>query len=352
MTKSQNSFPEDLRSLLEVAGVSGYEQPVVQRIRSMLPQDVIAHDDAIGNLTASFGTGSPHLLLIVHTDEVGFVVSGVREDGAVYLSKIGHWDLSILGGSQVDIHTDQGTVHGVVITVPPHLDTRLSEAEAWIEGDQIVVDVGGSTAEDTTALGVEPLHSATLARHMSVLPGGHLVARGLDNRFGCFLLVQLARRLAERPPERGKITLAWSSQEEVGFRGPRVLAHADRYDAVLAIDAFPAERRVDTTTQAHDAVHLGAGPVLRGVDLTGVATTRFVRGIARLARESEIPIQPAYALGHNQASVFPQSVAAALDLPIAYLHSGAESLHVHDLEWAKALLEALVDHPKKESLWS
>ena len=345
------AFPDELLMLLAIPGVSGYERPVVEHLRARLPDGVDAWVDAIGNLTATFGRGAPHLLLIVHTDEVGFVVSGVRPDGALYLTAVGHWDLAAVGGSQVDVHTSGGAVPGVVITVPPHLDRGLSGPPAWLEGDQVVVDVGTESAEATAALGVRVLDSVTLARQHAVLPGGHLVARGLDNRFGCYLLLELARGLAQRPPTAGSVTLAWSSQEEVGFRGPKALAHRSSYDAVLAIDAYPADRRPGARL-ADDAVRLGSGPVLRGVDLTGVGSLRFVRGIERVARDHGLPVQPAYAAGHNQASVFPISFAAALDLPIAYLHSGVESLHRGDLDAAGALLRAIASLPTWEDLWS
>lgn len=345
------TFPTELLELLQPPGVSGYEGPVVDRIRSLLPSGLPVREDAIGNLVTTFGDEGPHLLLIVHTDEVGFVVSGIRPDGALYLTAVGHWDLASLGGTQIDVHTAAGPRPGVVITVPPHLDRGLAGPPAWLEGDQVVVDVGTESAEATASLGVAVLDSVTLARYHDVLPGGHLVARGLDNRFGCYLLVRLAHAMTTEPPHGCRVTLAWATQEEVGFRGPRVLARSSDFDAVLAVDAYPADRRPQRHL-AVDAVRLGRGPVARGVDLSGVGSVRFVQGLVRLARERGLPIQPAYAQGHNQASVFPHSFAAALDLPVAYLHSGVESVHLADLEAAAGLLGAIVQHPSLEALWA
>lgn len=345
------AFPDDLLELLQVPGVSGYERRVVEHLRARLPDGVAATVDALDNLTVTYGRGAPHVLLIVHTDEVGFVVSGVRPDGALYLTAIGHWDLAALGGTQVDVHSSDGVVPGVVITVPPHLDRGLAGRGAWQEGDQVVVDVGSDDAAATAALGVRVLDPVTLARRTAVLPGGTWVARGLDNRFGCTLLLRLARRLAASPPARGRVTLAWASQEEVGFRGPKALAYAQRFDAVLAIDAYPADRRPGARL-ASDAVRQGLGPVLRGVDLTGVGSSRFVAGLQRLAAAEGLPLQAAYAQGHNQASVFLPTHAAALDLPIAYLHSGVESVHPADFHAAEALLWAFVSQADPEVTWS
>lgn len=345
------TWPDDLRDLLQIPGVSGYEQPVTDYIRSRLPAGLDARMDAIGNLVVTFGSGTPHLLFIVHTDEVGFVVSGVRDDGAVYLTPVGSWDLHALGGRQVDIHSRAGVLPGVVVTVPPHLGGNNDGPPPWIDGEQIIVDVGTDSAAETGALGVSVLDSATIARHSTILPGGHLVARGLDNRFGCYLLLSLARELAAESPARGAVTLAWASQEEVGFRGPKALAHEGRFDAVLAIDAYPADRR-PAARMSVDSVRPGKGPVLRGADLTGVGSISFVAGIRRLASKLGLPLQPAYAQGHNQASVFHTSFAAALDLPVSYLHSTVESIHAGDLETARRLLSGMVALPRLEELWS
>lgn len=346
-----DAFPGELADLLHIPGVSGHETAVVDLISARLPAGVPQERDAIGNLVARFGDAGPELLIIVHTDEVGFVVSGIRDDGAIYLTAVGAWDFFALGGRQVDVHTEAAAaVPGVVITVPPHLDRSLAGAPAWIEGDQIVVDIGADDSAAVEALGVRVLDSVTLARKTAVLPGGLLVSRALDNRFGCYLLLQLARQLAERPPRGARVTLAWASQEEVGFRGPIALAHRFNFDAVVAVDAYPADRR-PRTHQPTDAVRLGHGAVLRGADLTGVGSLRFREGLLGLAAEHGIAIQPAYARGHNQASVFPTAAAIALDLPVGYLHAAVECIHPDDLRAAGALLSALTDHERPEALW-
>jgi putative aminopeptidase FrvX len=343
-------LPSELRELLSIPGVSGYEEGVVAYLRGRLPSGVTSEVDAIGNLTATFGRGEPHVMMLVHTDEVGFVVSGVRSDGALYLTPVGGWDLAAVGGAQVDVHTAAGGVPGVVITVPPHLDRGLSGPGAWIEGGQIVVDVGADDAAGVAALGVRVLDPVTLARRMATLPGGQWVSRGLDNRMGCFLLLELARKLAAAQPNF-TLTLAWTSQEEVGFRGPIALARRTNPTAVLAIDAYPADRRPGAAL-ATDAVRQGRGAVLRSVDLTGVGSVRFAAGLRALAVERGIALQSAYARGHNMASVFPGAHACALDLPVAYLHSAAESIHSADLDSAARLLEAIARHSEVERSWA
>lgn len=344
--------PTDLLTLLSLPGVSGYEEPVTAFLAEQLEGVVRVRSDAIGNLTGTVGSDGPSILMIVHTDEVGFVVSGIRDDGAVYLTPIGAWDLDALGGRQLDIHRRDGTsVPGVTITVPPHLDRNLSGTGAWREGGQVVADIGADDRDGVRALGVDVLDPVTLARDHAVLANGRIVARGLDNRFGCYLLLRLARSLAKSPPQNARISLAWASQEEVGFRGPKALARRETFDAVIAIDAFPADRRPGAAL-ATDAVRLGHGPVVRGADLTGVGSTRFRDGILGLAAARGVAVQPAYAQGHNQASVFHTAAAIAIDLPVAYLHSTVESIDPDDLHGAAVLLEAVARHDAPEQLWT
>lgn len=344
--------PADLLTLLSLPGVSGYEELVTEFLAKQLEGVLSVRRDAIGNLTGTFGSEGPSVLMIVHTDEIGFVVSGIRDDGALYLTPVGGWDLDALGGRQLDIHRRDGTaVPGVTITVPPHLDRGLSGTGAWREGDQLVVDIGADDRDGVRALSVDVLDPVTLARDHAVLANGRIIARGLDNRFGCYLLLELARTLAQAPPQNARITLAWASQEEVGFRGPQALARRESFDAVIAIDAYPAHRRPGAAL-ATDAVRLGQGPVVRGADLTGVGSTRFRDGIVELAALHGVGVQPAYAKGHNQASVFPTAAAIAIDLPVANLHSAVESIHPSDLQGAAVLLEAVARHEAPEHLWT
>src|SRR5689334_10331001 len=76
--RAQMAF--DVSRLEQIPAVSGYEQPLIEEIRSQL-RSLTPKTDNLGNLWVSFGSGSPHRLLVTSVDEPGYVVSDITLDG-------------------------------------------------------------------------------------------------------------------------------------------------------------------------------------------------------------------------------------------------------------------------------
>jgi len=112
-----------LRELIEVAGVSGYEDRVRECILSHLPPGLPTTTDEMGNLVVTLGSdgaaGGP--LFVAHMDEIGFVVSEVREDGFLRLKPLGGIDPRTVFGRSLCVVTEAGAVAGVIAVKPPHL---------------------------------------------------------------------------------------------------------------------------------------------------------------------------------------------------------------------------------------
>jgi putative aminopeptidase FrvX len=342
-----NGLPVMLARLLEPPAVPGNEEPVATLIETEMTQrGLVVQRDAIGNVWTTLGAGRPHVLLLAHTDEVGFTVSGIAPDGTVFLQPLGHWELEPLAGLPVDIHTDSGTISGVIVKPSPHL--RQIDVQTTSKST-LRVDLGVDSASEVAKLGVALLDPVVLTRYQLLLGESLYTARGLDNRLGCYLLAEVARTVTNDGPEEGTVTLAWCAQEEVGFRGPLALKtrFEDPFDAVIAVDAYPGSR--GPVSAARETVRLGAGPVLRQADLAGIASNALAERIQRVAAKVNVPLQRGYAQGHTQASVFHDSPTVALDFAAAYLHSQVESVHKKDVAWLRALLLAIASAPTEVS---
>src|SRR5579872_7238859 len=85
---------DNLDVLVQTPGLSGYEQPVAQKIRSRLesqapgrpPLHVVT--DNLGDVLVTIGSGAPNHLLVTPIDEPGFVVSGITADGYLRLQRL------------------------------------------------------------------------------------------------------------------------------------------------------------------------------------------------------------------------------------------------------------------------
>src|SRR5882762_8395798 len=98
-------------------------------------------EDTLGNLTVKLGSGRPRRLLACALDEAGYVVSHIREDGYLRLSRVGHnpfralWDQSH-EGQPVVVVTAQGLVPGAVGVKSIHLRSEGAETDGPFTLDQ------------------------------------------------------------------------------------------------------------------------------------------------------------------------------------------------------------------------
>jgi putative aminopeptidase FrvX len=276
----------------------------------------------------------------VHLDEIGFVTTHVRPDGIVVSRTLGHWDPYVFSGVPVQIITAGGPVDGVSVPLPVGDDGTADDLQC------LCIDTGVRTAEEAAKLGVRSLQQVIMRRQPPLRVGNLLAGRAMDNRIGCVLLLELAEHMISWSEFRQSVILAWTSQEEVGFRGTRAMARRWRkvpVELCLAVDAYPALYPAGAGARS-GSPHPGCGPVLRRADREGVGSEVVVELVTGLARDTGIPLQEAYADGHNQASVFATLPWGALDFAMAYLHSGVESIDVRDYNWMLMLLQSIAKH--------
>ncbi|MEO8499431.1 MAG: hypothetical protein ABI565_00850, partial [Vicinamibacteria bacterium] len=70
-----------LAGLIRTYGVSTHEEPVRAEVLRRLPAWAKPEVDAKGNVIVRFGQGGKRLLFVAHTDEVGFEIASINEDG-------------------------------------------------------------------------------------------------------------------------------------------------------------------------------------------------------------------------------------------------------------------------------
>src|SRR6185312_14339616 len=84
-----------LAPLVESYGVSGTEGPVRETVKRLLPAWATPSTDTAGNLWVRVGQGNPVVVFVAHLDEIGFRVTGTRDDGTLELETRGGFILSL-----------------------------------------------------------------------------------------------------------------------------------------------------------------------------------------------------------------------------------------------------------------
>ncbi len=324
---------EELREITRIPGISGYEERVREKIAEWVEPYADYTVDTIGNLVVELGEGELKGLFMAHMDEIGLLITGVRPDGKLTFRKIGGIDDRLLYGRHLDVITENGKLDGVIGALPVHLNLeRKFDTVPW---SRLVIDIGAESREEAEALGVKVLDYAVFKKHFAVLNNRYVSTRSLDDRFGVVALVEAIKDLVDHDLE-GKWIFAFTVQEEIGLKGARFLAEHYTPKYAFAIDSFACCG--DITGD----VRLGGGAVIRAVDNSAIYTRKLARKVAEIASKNEIPLQIGVTGGGTDASVFQhKSEVMALSVPIRYLHSEVETLHLADLEALIKLIEAI-----------
>ena len=134
---------ELLKTLTSPAGVAGEESSSFESLKGLFSLYGDVSCDDTGNIIIHKNGKGKHILLDAHLDTIGFVVTGITDDGFVRVQKVGGVDMRTVEGMELTLH-GTNDIYGVVCTVPPH----LSNGESKVSTDgTAVVDIG-MTKED------------------------------------------------------------------------------------------------------------------------------------------------------------------------------------------------------------
>jgi len=328
-----------LAPLVEAYGVSGHEAAVREAVASRLPKWARPEVDARGNLTVTFGQGGEELAFVAHTDELGYEIVNLQDDGTATVRKRGGFFDSLMEAHAVLVHAAHGQVGAIVAPRPNY--ARAVEAQP--KADEVLIDFGTTTRQQTEGLGVSKGDTLTVRKEFSTLGGSRGSARAIDDRAGCAaLLAALDRIDPARVPNR--VTFAWVVEEETGLAGSGVLAERLHPAYAFAVDTFvSSDSPVDPQRMAQ--IPLGTGAVLRAVDNSSITPPETVAKIRALASARQIPTTVGVTSGGNDGSQFSKfgSTVVPISWPGRYSHSPVEVIDSRDLDALVNLITVLVN---------
>ena len=335
--------PDTLLRLLEAHGPSGYEQAVAAVFReACAPFSEVSHDTVGSTVGRVAGTGGgPTLAIVGHYDEIGFIVHHVDDDGYLWFKPVGGWDPQVVVAQRVVVQTDGGPVPGVIGRRPIHLLKEDARKEP-VKLEELVIDIGardGDDARERVRLGDVAVIDASPVE----FPNGRLVSRALDNRVGCYVAIEVARRVAEAGGAPGDVCAVGVTQEETVFGGSHTTAYSLRPDVAVVVDGTWATDQPGVEETKTGRLRLGGGPVLT----RGSTMDPQLFELLRAAAEAEgIPyaVEVTGRATGTDADAFHRSrggiPTAVVTVPMRYLHQPIEMIDLADLEATVALLVA------------
>lgn len=180
------------------------------------------------------------------------------------------------------------------------------------------------------------------------------MAKAMDDRIGCAILVEVARRLPPSLPQG--VCFVFSAQEEVGLRGATTAAYRLDPGYGFAVDVTMVG---DTPEAPLMAVSLGRGPAIKVKDRSLLCHPRVRELMVETAEKHGIPYQlEVLERGGTDAGAIHLSregvPSGAVSIPCRYVHTPSEMVDAGDVEHAVELIEKLIllSWPSPDEGWT
>jgi endoglucanase len=336
---------EFLENLVAAPSPSGYEQPAQRVFRSYVEPFASVTTDVMGNVFGvieGVGEDRPRVMLVGHSDEIGFQIKYLDDNGFLYFGAIGGVDPHLSTGQRVNIHSRNGIIPGVIGKKPIHL-MEPKDRETVVKLDAQYIDIGAVSKNEAEAL-VRVGDPVTFAVSLGKLQGDRVTSRGFDDKAGSFVVAEVLRQVATLTSKlRVDLYGVSSVQEEVGLRGGTTSSYTVNPHIGICVEVDFATDQPDVDRKHNGEVKLGKGPILpRGANINPA----LFELLAETAAAENIPVQftgipRATGTDANVMQISRGGVATALvKIPLRYMHTPVEVLSLSDLENAVRLIVA------------
>lgn len=335
-----------LKELCEGFGPPGHETEIAGMMKKHLRGLGEVTQDGLGSIICKKkGTADqPRVLVAGHMDEVGFMVKGITPEGFIKFLPMGGWWGHVVLAQKVRIRTKKGDVIGVVGSKPPH-ELQEEERKKVLELKDMFIDVGATSSFDVRKkLGIRPGDPIVPESGFDVMANPRLyLAKALDNRVGCGLVVDMLRGLKEARHPNTVYGVA-TTMEEVGLRGAQTAVASVKPQVAIAVDVGIAH---DTPGSMGDGDEkLGAGVGILVYDATLIPNVGLRDLAVDICERQKIPFHlGTVERGGTDAGrfhVYDTGIPSlVIFIPTRYIHSHATIMDRKDYDAAVRLLVEL-----------
>lgn len=221
---SQPNLKDELIAFSKIPAVSGRENEAADFILGRL-QGLNPKVDALGNITLTIGSGSPHLLFTAPLDEPGYVITDIPENGFLRFAPVypAPWTTRTmyLEGHKCIIQTEKGHLYGAITFQSSHFAVVRKESFEqgplfkWQDG---YIDVGASSKDEVMEMGIRLMDPILPEKIPSLVSGERFAAPSSAVKGAAIALAGAARQLIKAPGS-GTITFAWNTLELINGKG-------------------------------------------------------------------------------------------------------------------------------------
>ena len=330
-----------IEDLTNAFGPSGFEEEVVKAVQKHC-EGLNLRNDAMYNVYATMPDAKgkrPVFMLDAHTDECGFMVQNVEDNGLLSIITLGGFHMTSLPAHSVIVRNSKGEkIKGIITSKPVHFLTAAQKTDNSLTIEELKVDVGaGSRQEIEEDYGIhigDPIMPDVTFSYDE--KHGICSGKAFDNRLGCVCIIETMKALMKETESLAvDVVGAFASQEEVGMRGATVTAQQVKPDLAIVFEGSPADDFYYRTGVAQGC--LKKGVQIRHMDNSYVANDAFMAYAHEIADKYGIKCQDAVRRGGStnagKIHLTHQAVPVlVLGIPSRYVHTHYNFCAKEDIE--------------------
>ncbi len=275
-------------------------------------------------------------MICAHMDEVGFIVTSLRQDGTLTFGEVGGVDPSVVIGRQVRV--GKNLINGVIGSTAVH-NLSKEQREKAPAMSSLYIDIGANNREEAEKY-VSLGDCVYFDSEFTLLGEKRIKSKAIDDRAGCAVMIKMILSELEYDAH-----FVFNVQEEIGLRGARVSAYSVNPDFAVVLEATTAAD-IDGVSGAKRVCTLGGGPVVSFMDRSTVYDKELYRLAFDISAEGGFLCQTKTMIaGGNDAGAIHTSRRGvrtiAVSVPCRYLHSPSCVIQWSDLENMLNLTEKL-----------
>jgi len=337
-----------LRELTEAPGLPGHEDAIRHIVARRAKGLAEVSYDRLGSVICKkVGGKGPRIMIPGHMDEIGFVISGITDDGYLRFTQLGGWWPNVVLSQRVTVMTSKGDLLGITGSRPPHV-LSTEERNKPLKLEDMFIDVGAKGKEEAAKkYGVRvgdpavPVSAFTTLKNKKLLVG-----KAFDDRIGVALFLDVLRKL-RRVKHPNTVYGVGSVQEEVGCRGAATTASAIQPDVALVADVGIASDVPGFKGEHKDRGRLGEGPQICFHDSGMIPNLKLRDFLVDLAEEKKIPYQISFLErgATDGAKIHVHGIGVPtiyIGVATRYIHSHVGVIHADDYDNAVKLITEAV----------
>lgn len=335
-----------LEKLINAHGVSGNEEQVRQVVRKAISKYVDSVKiDKIGNLICHKKGNKPTVMIAAHLDEVGLMVKSIDDKGRIKFATVGEIEVLALVGQRVKIELKSGNYINGVISSPDLTDGLVINELPLLE--DLFIDIGLNSKKEVLKKGIRPGRYVSFDFAGFTFLGNKNIVSGkaLDDRIGCFILCELAKKLYKT---KNEVFYVFTAQEEVGMYGAKTSIYSINPEYSIVVD-------VANTDEENKNKLLGKGPCIIAKDAEMLGNKCINNWFEETGKKLKIPIQfDVSDLGTTDALSISFAKggipSSAIGVSVKNMHSTVSIASRKDINNCIKILERLLKNPPKKCI--